>query len=68
MTYDLAIYQNDGEALALSSPSHHLIDVDEYFNDLAVAYRAEIKDLYEAGCSKYSFSYDFASRLNYIRC
>lgn len=34
MTYDLSVYSND----------------DEYFNDLAVAYRAEIKELYDLGC------------------
>ncbi|KAH6917497.1 hypothetical protein BKA70DRAFT_1418238 [Coprinopsis sp. MPI-PUGE-AT-0042] len=34
MTYDLAVYDND----------------DEYFNDLAVAYRAEIQELYDLGC------------------
>ncbi|THV07712.1 UROD/MetE-like protein [Dendrothele bispora CBS 962.96] len=33
-TYDLNVYKND----------------DEYFDDLAIAYREEIRDLYEAGC------------------
>jgi len=33
-TYDLSVYKND----------------DEYFDDLGVAYRAELKELYELGC------------------
>ncbi|KAL0578720.1 hypothetical protein V5O48_003276 [Marasmius crinis-equi] len=33
-TYDLNVYKND----------------DEYFDDMAVAYRAEIKELYDLGC------------------
>lgn len=33
-TYDLSVYKND----------------DEYFDDLGVAYRAELKELYEMGC------------------
>ncbi|KAG6873566.1 hypothetical protein C0992_008618, partial [Termitomyces sp. T32_za158] len=33
-TYDLSVYKND----------------EEYFNDLGVAYRAEIKELYDNGC------------------
>ncbi|RXW15770.1 hypothetical protein EST38_g10086 [Candolleomyces aberdarensis] len=33
-SYDLSVYKND----------------DEYFDDLGVAYRAEIKELYEQGC------------------
>lgn len=28
-------------------------DLDDYFDDLGVAYRAEINDLYEAGCRKF---------------
>ncbi|KAF5385178.1 hypothetical protein D9615_001463 [Tricholomella constricta] len=34
LTYDLSIYKSD----------------DEYFDDLGVAYRAEIKELYDLGC------------------
>ncbi|KAJ6519752.1 hypothetical protein C8R45DRAFT_1085714 [Mycena sanguinolenta] len=34
LTYDPAVYKSD----------------DEYFNDLGIAYRAEIKELYELGC------------------
>ncbi|EAU93164.2 hypothetical protein CC1G_10532 [Coprinopsis cinerea okayama7 len=34
MTYDLSVYNND----------------DEYFDDLAMAYRAEIQELYDLGC------------------
>ncbi|KAF8898815.1 hypothetical protein BD779DRAFT_1432032 [Infundibulicybe gibba] len=34
LTYDLSVYQND----------------DEYFDDLGVAYRAEIQELYDNGC------------------
>ncbi|KAF8213115.1 hypothetical protein K438DRAFT_1565237 [Mycena galopus ATCC 62051] len=34
LTYDPAVYQSD----------------DDYFNDLGIAYRAEIKELYELGC------------------
>lgn len=34
LTYDLSVYKND----------------DEYFDDLGVAYRAEIKELYDLGC------------------
>ncbi|KAJ7169815.1 hypothetical protein C8R46DRAFT_1090114 [Mycena filopes] len=34
MTYDPAVYKSD----------------DEYFDDLGIAYRAEIKELYELGC------------------
>ncbi|KAJ7244730.1 hypothetical protein B0H12DRAFT_1308472 [Mycena haematopus] len=36
LTYDPAVYQSDGEY--------------EYFNDLGIAYRAEIKELYDLGC------------------
>jgi len=38
-TYDLSVYKND----------------TEYFDDLGVAYRAEIKELYEAGCRHIQF-------------
>ncbi|KAF9462173.1 hypothetical protein BDZ94DRAFT_1368620 [Collybia nuda] len=34
LTYDLSVYNND----------------DEYFDDLGIAYRAEIKELYDLGC------------------
>ncbi|KAJ6621666.1 hypothetical protein B0H10DRAFT_2163022 [Mycena sp. CBHHK59/15] len=34
LTYDLSVYRTD----------------DEYFDDLGIAYRAEIKELYELGC------------------
>ncbi|TFK30331.1 UROD/MetE-like protein [Coprinopsis marcescibilis] len=36
MTYDLSVYNND----------------DEYFNDLATAYRAEFQELYYLGCRR----------------
>jgi len=36
MTYDTSVYQND----------------DQYFDDLSVAYREEIRDLYDRGCRK----------------
>ncbi|KAF9015093.1 hypothetical protein BDQ17DRAFT_1385892 [Cyathus striatus] len=39
LTYDLSVYEND----------------DAYFNDLAVAYRAEIKELYDLGCRHIQF-------------
>ncbi|RDB28953.1 Uncharacterized protein YxjH [Hypsizygus marmoreus] len=34
LTYDLSVYKND----------------DEYFDDLGIAYRAEIRELYDLGC------------------
>lgn len=39
LTYDLQVYKND----------------DEYFDDLGIAYRAEIKDLYDLGCRHIQF-------------
>ncbi|KAG6912019.1 hypothetical protein DXG01_000267 [Tephrocybe rancida] len=39
LTYDRSVYKND----------------DEYFDDLGVAYRAEIKELYDQGCRHIQF-------------
>ncbi|KAG6842269.1 hypothetical protein C0991_000239 [Blastosporella zonata] len=39
LTYDLSVYKND----------------DEYFDDLGIAYRAEIKELYDRGCRHIQF-------------
>jgi hypothetical protein len=57
-TYDLSVYKSDGEMHHLQCNYPRLIfyDTDEYFDDLSVAYRAEIKDLYEAGCRKFCFA------------
>ncbi|KAJ7293512.1 hypothetical protein C8J57DRAFT_1269228 [Mycena rebaudengoi] len=42
LTYDLAVYKNDGATR-------------QYFDDLGIAYRAEIKELYELGCRNIQF-------------
>ncbi|KAG6817997.1 hypothetical protein H0H87_009152 [Tephrocybe sp. NHM501043] len=39
LTYDLSVYKND----------------DEYFDDLGIAFRAEIKELYDQGCRHVQF-------------
>lgn len=39
LTYDLSVYKND----------------EEYFDDLGVAYRAEIQELYDLGCRNIQF-------------
>ncbi|KAG6814091.1 hypothetical protein H0H92_003138 [Tricholoma furcatifolium] len=39
LTYDLSVYKND----------------DEYFDDLGIAYREEIKELYDHGCRHIQF-------------
>lgn len=34
----------------------HYFELDEYFDDLGQAYRAEIKELYYLGCRKHFFA------------
>ena len=49
-SYDLSVYKNDGKRNVV--PDRSLLNIlqDEYFDDLGIAYRAEIKELYELGC------------------
>lgn len=50
--YPKDVYKNDGMSLSIPfvmcTVEHHA--TDEYFADIAVAYQAEIQDLYAAGC------------------
>ena len=49
-TYDISVYKNDGENNRYSYHVQPNVILDEYFDDLGVAYRAELKELYELGC------------------
>jgi hypothetical protein len=50
-TYDLTVYKNDGQFYPrLLDYMAHPRAADEYFEDLAKAYREEIEELYGLGC------------------
>ncbi|KAJ7630874.1 hypothetical protein FB45DRAFT_833672 [Roridomyces roridus] len=55
MTYDRTVYATDGMFPPHLIPWCPQCITDEYFDDLGVAYRAEIKELYGLGCRNIQF-------------
>jgi hypothetical protein len=59
LTYDFNVYKNDGQyfqrrpSLMFHTGAFY---PDEYFDDIGIAYRQEIKELYELGCRKFNLS------------